>query len=227
VAEAARESDLPEILGWAKDRRLPGEARAAYIHNLKRFARKPGIARDAIVALVNDREVGCSAVWSLAEAMRTEALPLMREIRDSSPHDLVRQVAAGIAKKMEARLRRVDLADASPAMLPPGFVSATIELDTDHVPKLLSIRKRELKGQLKPGVGQQLVLSASQIKSGRRRFHVVELLLPDGVVSQMGFGLYAEDEDVTVAEIYFDASFRDSVHAALSRFLNEDSERGG
>lgn len=227
VVGAARESDLPEILDWVRDGRLPSDVRAAYIFDLKRFARKPGIARDAIVALVNDREVGRAAVWSLAEAMKAEALPLMREIRDSSPHDSVRQVATAIVKKIEARLRRVDLADASPAMLPQGYASTSIEFNTEYVPKLLSALERELKGQLKPEVGQQLALSADQIKRGRRRFHIVDLLLPGGVASQVGFGLYAEDEDVIVVEIHFDARFRDSVDAALNGFLAEQSEKDG
>jgi hypothetical protein len=39
----------------------------------------------------------------------------------------------------------------------------------------------------------------------------------------VGFGLYAEDEDVIVVEIHFDARLRDAVVAAIDRIMDEDS----
>ncbi|MEX2301398.1 MAG: hypothetical protein WD733_10705 [Bryobacterales bacterium] len=135
----------------------------------------------------------------------------------------MRETAAAAAKKIEARSRRVDLPDASPAMLPQGYASTSIEFDTDYVLELMSILERELQGRLKPGVAQQMALSANQLKRGRRRFHIVPFTLPDGVVTQFCFGLYAEDEDVTVLEIHFDARLRDAVGAALRRLMEGDS----
>jgi hypothetical protein len=107
-------------------------------------------------------------------------------------------------------------------MLPQGYVSESIEFDTDRVPELLSILEEGVKGRLKPGDDEQLSLSANQLKRGRGRFHIVPLTLLDGVVRQLGFGLYAEDEDVIVVEIHFDPSLRDAVDSALRRFLDED-----
>jgi hypothetical protein len=225
VMKAVVESDLPEVLNWARGRSLPSEVRASYIFELERFARKPGLARDAIVSLVNDSEVGPAAVRVLGGALKAEALPLLCELRESSPHDSVRKTAAAVAQKIEARLRRVDLLDASPAMLPQGYASTSIELDTDCVPELLSILERELNGRLEPGIGQQLALSADQIKRGRRRFHIVAFMLPDRVATQLGFGLFAEDEDVTVVEIHFDARLQDAVNAALNRLMDGDSAK--
>jgi hypothetical protein len=223
VTEAAHERDLPEIVKWATDGGLPAEARAGYVSGLQRFARKPGLARDAIIALVNDSDVGRTAVWALAGALKAEALPLLRQLRESSPDPFLRKTAAAAAKKIEARSRRVQLLNASHAMLPQGYVSTSIEFDTDRVPKLLSILAEEMKAQLKSADGEQLALSANQLKCGRRRFHIVPFTLPDEVASQLGFGLYAEDDDVIVAEIHFDASLRGTVDSALRRFLDDDS----
>ena len=54
--------DIPEILSWAKDVRLPVEARCSYILDLKRFAKKPGPAREALETFVSDAKVGRAAV---------------------------------------------------------------------------------------------------------------------------------------------------------------------
>jgi hypothetical protein len=223
VMKAVLERDLPEVLGWVRDRRLPINVRASYVFGMQRFARKPGLARDAIVALLNDSDVGRSAVWALAGALKAEALPLLRGIQESSPHQSVRETAAAAAKKIEARLRRADLPDTSPEMLPQGYASTSIEFDTARVPELVSILDSELNGRLPPGVAQELALSANQIKRGRHRFHIVPFTLPDGVVTQFGFGLYAEDEDVTVVEIHFEAGLQDAVNAALRRLMDDDS----
>ena len=225
VMKAAVERDLPEILNWVRSSRLPTEVRTGYVLGLQRFARKPGHARDALVALVSDTEVGPAAVRALAGALKVEALPLLRQARDSSPHESVRKTAADVAKKIEARSRRVELLDATAEMLPQAYVSTSIEFDTDRVPDLLSALERELKGQLKAGAAEQLALSANQLKRGRRRFHIVPLTLPDGAVSEVGFGLYAEDEDVAVVEIHFDERLADAVDAAIDRVMEKDSAR--
>jgi len=73
VAKAALQRDLAEILNWASDGHLSAEARANHVFGLERFARKPGLARDALFALVNGREVGSAAVWALAGALKAEA----------------------------------------------------------------------------------------------------------------------------------------------------------
>ena len=111
---------------------------------------------------------------------------------ESSPHDSVRQSAAAVVKKLEARSHRVDLPDASPAMLPRGYASTSIEFDTHRVPELLSNLEQELKGHVAQEVRRELEVSANQIQRGRRRFHIVPVTLVDGTVSQLGFGLYAE-----------------------------------
>jgi hypothetical protein len=119
VMKAIVESDLPEVLGWAKDSRLRSEVRFHYALDLQSFARKPGVARNALLNLVKEEGVGNAAVWALAKALKAEALPLLRELRESSPHDSVRDAASVVIKKIEARSRRIHLRNASPAMLPP------------------------------------------------------------------------------------------------------------
>jgi hypothetical protein len=219
LMSAVLERDVPEILSWATDSRLPAGARTNYVIGLERFARKPGLARDTLIALVNDSAVGSTAVWAVAGALKAEALPLLRDLRESSPHDSVRRAATAVVKKIEARSWRSDLPDARPAMLPPGYTSTTAEFDTDRLPELLPILEAEMKAQLKPGVGEQLALSANQLKRGRGRFHIVPVTLQDSVVSQLGFGFYAEDEDVIVVELHFDPKLRDTVDSAFRRFL--------
>jgi hypothetical protein len=216
VMRAALERDLPEILAWANDRGIPGEVRANYVLGLERFARKPGLARDSLIALVNDGDVGRAAVWALADACKTEALALLRQVRDSGAHDSARRAAAAAVKKIEARSSKVNLPKASLAMLPQGFVSTSIEFDTERVPELLSNLERELSGRLESQAAQSLTLSANQLRRGQRRFYILTLALSDGAATQLGFGLYAEDDDVIVAEVHFDEGLRDAVNAAIN-----------
>jgi hypothetical protein len=188
-----------------------------YVNDLDRFARKPGIARDELLRLVNDSDLGSAAVWAVAGAMKADALPVLRQLRASSPHD-VRQAAAIVVRKLEARSGRVDLAQSSPATLPAGYVSTTIEFDTDRVPEFLSGIEREFRAQLPQGVAAQLALSADQLKRGQRRFHVTSLTFEDGGVSQIGVGLIAEDEDVVVLELQFDPKLRHGLDNVLGKF---------
>ena len=106
VMRAALERDLPQFLICARDPRLPTEARASYVIDLERFARKPGRARDALFELARDAFVGSAAVWAIAGALKTDALPALYELRDSSEHELVRKTASTAARKVEARTRR-------------------------------------------------------------------------------------------------------------------------
>jgi len=218
VMKAVAERDLPEVLLWARDTRLPVEVRASYVLDLQRFARKPGLARDALLEFVNDLHVGRAAVWAIAGALKSDALPILQDLRRASQHDEVRETAAAVARKIEARSRRPDLPVANPSMLPQGYVSTSIEFDTDRVPQLLAVLEQELKGEFEPAIREQLALSASQLKSGHSRFHIVPFTAAGAVVNQLGFGLHAEDEDVIVIEIYFETTLRDSVDAALARF---------
>jgi hypothetical protein len=203
--KAVAERDLPEVLLWASDTRLPAEVRASYVLNLQRFARKPGLARDALFAFVNDFHVGRAAIWAIAGALKSDALPLLQDLRRSSPHDAVREPAAAVAKKIEARSRRLDLPLANPSMLPQGYFSTSIEFDADRVPQLLAVLEQELKGEFEPPIREQLTLSASQLKRGHGRFHIVPFTAALAVVKQLGFGLHAEDEDVIVIEIRWGA----------------------
>jgi hypothetical protein len=218
VMRAVVARDVPEVLGWARDTKLHLEARMFYVSDLERFARKPGIARDELLRLVNDSELGSAAVWAIAGAMKADALPVLRELRASSPHDHVRQAAAIVARKLEARSGRVDLAPSSPSTLPPGYASTTIEFDTDRVPEFLSGVEREFRAQLPSGVAAQLALSADQLKRGQRRFHTTSLTFEDGGVSQIGVGLIAEDEDVVVLELQFDPKLRHGVDSVVGKF---------
>jgi hypothetical protein len=221
VMEAALERDLPEVIAWAKDPLLRSATRTGYVFGLQRFARKPGIARDALLDFVNDRRIGYAAVEALAGALKADALPVLHKLRKSSPHDSVRDAANMAAKKIEARLRRVDLPRANPSDLPDGYISTTIEFDTDRVPQLLSILERELDGRLKPQMADQLALSANQIKRGRGRFHIVPITLSNGIETRLGLGFYAEDDDATVMGIYFEVKLRNAVEAAIACFLSD------
>ncbi len=225
LMKAVLERDIPEVLGWARDRLLPRGARANYVLDLQRFAKKPGRTRDALIELLTDSEVGSAAVWAIAGAAKADALALLRELRVSSPHEPVRTAAKAVVKKIEARSGQVTLPKASPTMLPQGYRSTSIEFDTDRFPELLSLLEREMKGQLKPGVTEQLVRSAAQIRRDRRRFHIVQIVFGDRSTSQLGFELYAEDEDVIVVGIHFGQEFQDAIGAGLNQFLDDASER--
>ncbi|MFN7919086.1 MAG: hypothetical protein U0Q16_03260 [Bryobacteraceae bacterium] len=223
---AALERDVPEIVNWANDISLPADARSSYTLDLQRFAKKPGLAREALVNLVSDAAVGGAAVWALSGAMRAEALPLLRELRHSSSNELVRRAATATVKKMEARLGRVALPDARPAELPKGYSSTSIEFDTDRIPELLSCLERQMKGRFVPDDSAQLALSANQMKRGRRRFYIVPFDFLDGSAGQLGFGLYAEDDDAIVMELYFDAQLRAVIEAAVNGFMDNPQSDG-
>ena len=85
-----------------------------------------------------------------------EALPLLRELREASPHDSVRDAAIVAVKKIEARSHTLRLRNVSPALLPPGYASTSIEFDADRFPELLSAVERALKGQWDTGDREQL-----------------------------------------------------------------------
>lgn len=220
LMKAVRERDLPEVIEWAKDQLLSRGARANYVLDLQRFAKKPGLTRDVLIELLADGEVGSAAVWALAGALKNGALPLLRELRTSSPHESVRTAARAVVKKIEARSGKVTLPKADPTMLPQGYGSTSIELDTDRVSELLSSLERAMGGRLQPGVAEQLTLSAAQIRRDSRRFHTVQIVLGKGSASKLGFGLYGEDEDVVVVEIHFDERFREAVNSALTQVLD-------
>jgi hypothetical protein len=220
LMKTARERDLPEILGWVNDTTLPAAVRASYVHDLQRFARKPGPARDTLVALLHDKAVGGTAVWALSGALKSEVLPHLRELQQSTQDDCLRKIAAAAVSKVEARSRRANLPGCSPAMLPQGYVSTSIELDTVCLPQVLSALERELNGRLESGDADQLSLAANQMKRGRDLFYVVPVTLSDGVVTEMGVGLHAEDEDVLVVELHFDHDFQAAVAAALRHVIN-------
>jgi hypothetical protein len=220
VMRAALEGDVPEVVNWAKDNSLPADARSSYTLDLQRFAKKPGFARDALMDFVTDAAVGGAAVWALAGALKAEALPLLRELRHSSPNELVRRSAAATVKKIEARSGRVTLPDANPAELPKGYSSTSIEFDTDRIHEFLSCLERQLKGRFRPGDTDQLALSANQMKRGRRRFYIVPFSFLDESAVQLGFGFYAEDEDAIVVELHFDARLRDDVDSTPSGFMD-------
>jgi hypothetical protein len=225
VMRAAQERDVLQVLSWASDRRLPTGARASYVIDLQRFARKPGRARDGLLAFVADADVGSPAVWALAGAMKGEALPLLHELRKSSPHESVREAAAFIAKKLEARSRRLELPEADAAVLPNDFESTSIEFDTDRVPELVSVVEEEMKALLPQRVADQLALSAVQLKRGRHRFHIVPFTLPSGARSQLGFRVTAEDEDTVIVELHFDPTLRGAIERALNRLLENDERK--
>lgn len=216
VMKTVVERDLPEVLVWAGDTHLRAEVRASYILGLQRFARKPGLARNALFEMLNDSDVGRAAVWAIAGALKSDALPILRDLRRSSPHDAVRETAGVVAKKLEARSRRLDLPVANRSMLPHGYVSTSIEFDTDRVPQLLSLLEQELKGEFESTIREQLALSASQLKRGHGRFHIVPIT-SESAALPIGFGLYAEDDDVIVVEIYSDATVREAVGRGISR----------
>jgi hypothetical protein len=105
LMRAVVDQDVPTIIGWLNDRHLSKETRANFALDLQRFANKQGIARAALLEIVNDPEIGGAAVWALAGALKSEALPLLLELRETSPHALVRKAAAGATKKVESFLR--------------------------------------------------------------------------------------------------------------------------
>lgn len=220
---AVREQDVPEVIEWARAQILSRGARASYVLGLQRFAKKPGLTRDALIELLADGEVGNAAVWALAGALKSDALPLLCGLRTSSPHESVRTAAKAVVKKLEARSSKVILPRADPKMLPQGYGSTSIELDTDRVPELLSSLERGIGGKLQTGVAEQLARSAAQIRRGGWRFHIVQLVLGSGATSQLGFGFYGEDEDVVVVEAFFDQEFRERVHIGLKQVLDNDS----
>lgn len=214
LAKAVRAHDVPELVAWIKDPLLPFSARVGYLPALQRFAKESGPARDALIDVLADGELGGFAVWALAGAMKRDALPLLRDLRASSPHEAIRTTAEAEVRKMEARSAKVKLPKADPAMLPPDYVSTSFELDTGCMPKLLSSLERALEGSLQAGVAEQLARSAAQVRRGLHRFHIVQIVLGDGTTTQLGFGLYREDEDVLVIELYFDEQFRETVRLA-------------
>jgi hypothetical protein len=221
---AVREQDVPQVIEWAKDRLLSRDARASYVLDLQRFAKKPGCTRDALIELLADCEVGNAAVWALAGALKKDAVPLLCELRTSSPHESVRTAAKAVVKKLEARSSKVTLPIADPKMLPQGYGSFSIELDTDRIPELLSSLERGIGGKLRSGVAEQLARSAAQIRRGGWRFHIVQIVLGSGATSQLGFGLYGEDEDVIMVEVFFDQEFCEGVHIGMKQVLDNDSE---
>ena len=167
----------------------------------------------------DDATAGGAAVWALAGAMKAEALPLLRELRRSSPNEITRRAAAAAAKKIEVRLGRVTLPTAKLADLPPGYLSTSIEFDTDQMPEFLACLERDLGGRFRAGDADQLALSAHQLKRGRRRFQLVPFCLPDESTIPLGFGFYAEDEDTIVVELHFDARLGGAVESALTSFM--------
>lgn len=214
LANAVRAHDVPTIVAWIKDPLLPFSARMSYLPALQRFAKEPGPARDALIDVLADGELGGFAVWALAGAMKRDALPLLRDLQASSPHETVRTTAEAEVRKMEARTARVTLPKADPAMLPLGYGSTSFEQDTGRLPGLLSSLEQALEGSLQAGVAEQLARSAVQGRRGLHRFHVVQIVLGDGASTQLGFGLYGMDEDVLIVELYFDEQFRETVRLA-------------
>lgn len=221
VMTGALARDLPEILDWVQNPLIPAEGRWGYIDGLQRFARTPGPVRDTLVKLLNDGELGAAAVWALARALKAEALPRLQELQASSPHRPIRAAARAAAQKLGARTERVELPKASPAQLPKGYATRSSEFDTDHLPGLLSELEQAMRGRWTPEVRRQLVLAAEQLKRGQRRFYVVPFTFADGEETQLGFGLFGEDEDVLVVEIHFEARFRDAVEVAMRRVPDE------
>ena len=222
VMKVARPADLPEILQWASDRTLPVEARLTFTHELHRFARKPGTVRDLLTALTSDEEVGNQAVWALGRAAGVEALPLLRELLRSSPHESVRKAAKHVTRKLEAKLLRVELPQSDPAKLPGDYFVASIEIDTEQDPGFLATLTKELPGRLEPGAVEQLVLSANQLRRGQRRSYVVPLVAQEGALQNLGFGLFAEDEDVTLLEIYCGGECQGAVERAFASFAEQN-----
>ncbi len=226
VMNAARDSDLPDIVSWATDAGLPIEARASYVAALQRFAKKPGLARQTLVTLLDDHAVGGTAVWAIASALRIEAIPLLTEFQRTARDDRPRKAAASAVASIRSRIGRVRLPRTDPARLPEGYAFTSIEFDTVHVPGLLSALEGELAGTLGKDAAEQLALSANQLKRGRRRFHIVPLTLSGGRVVDLGFGFYGEDDDVVVLEIWFDPTLEASVARATRSMLDGASPAG-
>lgn len=108
-------------------------------------------------------------------------------------------------------------------MLPQGYDSTSVELDTDRVPELLSSLERAMEGKLQPGVAEQLARSAAQMRRDSHKFHIVQIVLGNGTTGQLGFGLYGEDEDVVVVKTYFDQEFREAIGTWLNLVVDGDS----
>jgi hypothetical protein len=210
------ERDLAEVIGWARDSRLPVDARFFYTLGLQRFARKPGIARDAVLELLHDGDVGGAAVAALAGAQKSDALGVLRELRRSSPHAPVREAASASVKKIEARTLRCPLPMAHPSELPDGYASACLELDTDHFPRLLAMIEREGNGNFSTAAAESLALSANQLKRGKSRFHIVSFVMSAGATTQVGLGLYAEDDDVVLVDIRSGSELQDAIQKAIA-----------
>jgi hypothetical protein len=214
VGKVVRQGDVPEVIEWIKEHGLASGARAYYIWALQRFAKESGPARDALVHFLSDEELGGFAVLALVGAMKRDALPFLRDLQASSPHETVRNTAEAEVRKMEARTAKVTLPKADPAMLPLGYGSTSFEQDTGRLPGLLSSLEQALEGSLQAGVAEQLARSAVQVRRGLHRFHIVQIVLGDGASTQLGFGLYGKDEDVLIVELYFDEQFRETVRLA-------------
>lgn len=223
LMKAVLERDVPEVVEWARDRRLPWGARANYVFDLHRFAKKPGRARDTLIELLADGDVGNSAVWALAGALKDEVLPLLLDLRVSSPHAPVRAAAKTAVRKLEARSSKTTLPQGDPAMLPLGYGSTSIEIDAGRFPELLSSLERAMECKLQPGIGQQLALSAAQVRRRHRRFHTVQSVFENGATREIGFGLRGEDEDVIVVEVYSDQEFLRAVRMGLEQMLDNDT----
>jgi hypothetical protein len=211
--------DLAEVIGWARDSRLPLDARFFYTLGLQRFARRPGIARDAVLELLHDRDVGGAAVVALAGALKSDALGVLRDLKQSSLHAPVREPASASIKKIEARTLWRPLPVAHPSALPDGYASASLELDTDQFPRLLEMIEREGNGNFSTGAAEGLTLSANQLKRGKSRFHIVSFVMSAGATTQVGLGLYAEDDDVVLVEIRFGSDLNDAVRRAVASVL--------
>lgn len=105
----ATERNVQEIVAWARDPRMPLQSRWRYWHELKRFAKKPGLARQELLAeLAADTDVSGGAAWALAEAMKGGAEPILRE-RRATASPALRQVIDILLRKLEARRRRPSL----------------------------------------------------------------------------------------------------------------------
>lgn len=222
ITKVILDRNVPEIVRWARDWTLDVHVRWSYASGLQRFARRPGPAREALLDLLQDAAVGGAAIWALAGAMEGEALPILRALRESTPDDRLRQIATAAAKRIEARSRKSNLPVTSPDRLPPGYRSTTIELDTDLVPGVLARLQEELERSLPAEIAARLALSASQLRRGRGRFHIVTFAMANGEFVPFGVGFYAEEDDVSVVELHYDPQWHSLVAKALQRSLDAD-----
>ncbi len=171
--KVAADRDFEEILKNATDTQLHGDARYEFVVALKRFARKPGPAREALMGLAHDPSVGCAAIQTLADILKADALPLLQTLRQSSDSSRVRNLTGFLIRRLQARSKRIDLPRATPAMLPEGYEVTTIEMDTDRVTELFLLLEVELQAKWGPHLIDQLALSANQLKRGQSRFQIV------------------------------------------------------